>query len=55
MVDQPPNPDTGLRPTEEPPPGIPGWVKVFALIAILLVVLFIMLHLSGLAPTGHGM
>jgi hypothetical protein len=36
-------------------PSIPGWVKAFALIALALVVLFVALHLAGLAPTGHGM
>jgi hypothetical protein len=33
----------------------PRWVKVFGIIAILLVVLFVILHLTGLAPAGHGM
>ena len=55
MANQSPDLDTGARRAADRPPSIPGWVKVFALIAILLVVLFIMLHLSGLAPTGHGM
>jgi hypothetical protein len=32
---------------------IPRWVKVFLLIAIVLVLAFITLHLTGLAPTGH--
>jgi hypothetical protein len=31
----------------------PRWVKVFGIIGLLLVVLFIILHLTGLAPTGH--
>ncbi len=55
MADQPPNPDTSMRPTEDRPPSTPRWVKVFAIIAILLVVLFVILHLTGLAPAGHGM
>jgi hypothetical protein len=33
--------------------AMPRWVKVFGLIAILLVVAFIALHVAGLAPHGH--
>ena len=33
----------------------PGWVKLFGIIAIVLVLLFVVLHLTGLAPVGHGM
>jgi hypothetical protein len=51
-----PNTNIGMRPTEDQSPSIPRWVKVFALIAILLVILFVALHLTGLAPMGgHGM
>ena len=55
MVDQPANPDGGVRPSAARPPSIPRWVKMFAIFAILIVVLFVVLHLSGLAPMGHGM
>ncbi len=36
------------------PPSTPLWVKVFGIIAILLVLLFVILHLTGLSPAGHG-
>ena len=45
---------THEEPDRESAPSTPRWVKVFAIIAILLVVLFVILHLTGLAPTGHG-
>jgi len=32
---------------------MPRWVKVFGIVAVLLVVTFIVLHLTGLAPHGH--
>ncbi len=35
------------------PPGIPRWVKIFAIIVIVLVMLTIILHLSGLNLGGH--
>jgi hypothetical protein len=31
----------------------PRWVKVFSIVAALLVVAFVVLHLAGLAPHGH--
>ena len=35
------------------PPGMPRWVKMFGLVAaILLAVLFVILHLTGLGGTG---
>ena len=46
---------THVKPDRGSPPSTPRWVKVFAIIAILLVVLFITLHFIGLAPMGHGM
>jgi hypothetical protein len=33
--------------------GMPRWVKVFGIVAILLVLTFVILHLTGLAPHGH--
>jgi hypothetical protein len=33
---------------------MPGWVKAFIAAAILLVLAFVILHLTGKAPTGHG-
>ncbi len=34
--------------------GAPRWVKVFGVITIILVVLFVVVHLTGLTPVGHG-
>jgi hypothetical protein len=35
------------------PPSPPRWVYVFGIIATVLVVLFVVLHLSGHAMVGH--
>ncbi len=32
----------------------PRWVKIFGIIAIVLVLLFVILHLTGHSPGGHG-
>ncbi|HKQ05645.1 MAG TPA: hypothetical protein VJ464_10970 [Blastocatellia bacterium] len=34
--------------------GMPRWVKVFGIIAIVVVLLFIILHLTGNSLGGHG-
>jgi hypothetical protein len=34
-------------------PGMPRWVKVFGIIAILLILFIITLHLTSNAPSGH--
>lgn len=39
--------DIRLRSTRGSPTGTPRWVKVFMLIAIVLVLLFVILHLTG--------
>jgi hypothetical protein len=39
------------KPVQE---GMPRWVKVFILVAIVFVVAFVALHITGLAPHGHG-
>jgi hypothetical protein len=31
----------------------PRWVKVFGIVAAILVVAFVVLHLAGIAPHGH--
>jgi hypothetical protein len=54
---------TGMGPDRESPPATPRWVKAFGIIAIVLVLLFVGLHVSGNAPmhtmsfsgTEHGM
>ena len=42
-----------LSPHRDSAPGMPRWVKVFGIIAIVLILLFIILHLTGNAPSGH--
>ena len=50
------------RSTPRTSPSTPRWVKVFVLIAIILVLLFVLLHLTGngfgdhmqLSAIGHG-
>jgi hypothetical protein len=42
-----------VRPTEDRPPRTPRWVKVSGFIAIVVVLLFVVLHLTGLHG-GHG-
>jgi len=42
------------EPDHESLPGTPGWVKAFGAIALVLVVLFVVLYLTGHAPLGHG-
>jgi hypothetical protein len=34
-------------------PGMPRWVKVFGLIALILVLVFVILHLTGRGLGGH--
>jgi hypothetical protein len=45
--------DTGAASDRGSPPSTPLWVKVFGIIALVLVLLFVLLHLSGHAPRGH--
>jgi hypothetical protein len=35
-------------------PRTPRWVKMFGVVAIILVVAFLILHLTGNGPQGHG-
>ena len=44
-------PDRGS--TTSTPPGTPRWVKVLGIIAIVLILLFVILHLTGLSLGGH--
>jgi len=47
------NSDNRLRPSRGSPPGMPRWVKMFGSVtAIVLVVLFVILHLTGLGGMG---
>jgi len=45
MADPPPNSDDD--------PGTPRWVKVFGIIFIVLIVLFVILHLTGRGLGDH--
>ncbi len=36
-----------------PHPGTPRWVKVFGIIAVVLVLVFIILHVTGRSVGGH--
>ncbi len=57
-ADPPSYPDTshvtGVERDRESPPDTPRWVKAFGIGAIVLVLLFAGLHLTGNVPT-HGM
>lgn len=46
MTDPPPDPETGDAAT-------PRWVKVFAITFIILVLLFVIVHLTGGGLGGH--
>ncbi len=56
-------PATHVEPDRESPPSTPRWVKLFGIIAIVLILAFVGLHLTGNAPmhmpgsgaTEHGM
>ena len=44
--------ESGEAPDGEPS-GTPRWVKVFAVIAVIFVLGFVVLHLSGHGPSNH--
>jgi hypothetical protein len=44
--------DNGVRPGRGSPPATPRWVKVSGLIAIIVLVVFVVAHLTGLVGTG---
>jgi len=54
-ADPPPYPgassDSGMEPDPDSPPKTPRWVKAFGIIAVVLLLLFAGLHLTGNAPT----
>ncbi len=56
MADPPPYPDTGgdtgVAPDRESTTGAPRWVKVFGIIGLVLVLLFVVLLLAG--GGSHG-
>ncbi|HEX8932963.1 MAG TPA: hypothetical protein VF788_01950 [Pseudonocardiaceae bacterium] len=57
MPDRPPDPDTGddtrVRPTADRPPSTPRWVKVFGIIAIVVVLIFVVIRFTGVGGS-HG-
>ncbi|MDQ3717022.1 MAG: hypothetical protein M3381_13585 [Actinomycetota bacterium] len=61
MTDPPRYPDrdlaagneTGLRPDRESTTGMPRWVKVSAIVALIVVLLFLVVMLTG-GGAGHG-
>lgn len=46
--------DTGVGADREPTTGIPRWVRVSAIVALVLVVLVVVMLLVGGGPGGHG-
>ena len=46
--------DNGVRPTADRPPGTPRWVKVFAVVAIFVVLLVAIMLLTGHGPGRHS-
>jgi hypothetical protein len=42
---------TGIEPDRESAPSTPRWVKAFGIIAVILILAFAGLHLTGHAPT----
>ena len=45
--------DTRVRPPADRPPSTPRWVKVFGIIAIILLLIFVVIQLTGVGG-GHG-
>jgi hypothetical protein len=58
VADSPRYNDTGTRPDQESPPGMPRWVKWPAIIIGILIVVFVVLQLTGIGgehgPGRHG-
>jgi hypothetical protein len=56
MTDLPDPNKSSMKTTPRPVTGVPAWVIVFAIIAIVLIVLVITLHLMGVDfAGGHGL
>jgi len=58
LADPPPDPDTddgGAGHNRRPAPGTPRWVTVVGIAVLVLVLLFVILHVTGLVgPHMHG-
>jgi len=60
MADQTRRPDTetsdaGVDPHQPSGPGMPRWVKISLIIVVALVLLFVVLHLTGVLSSKHGL
>ncbi len=62
MTDLPPDPsaqpvirdESRQRPDRQSLPGIPRWVKASAIIAVVLLLVFVAIHLAGGGFRGHA-
>jgi len=55
VTDRPPYPDTSGDADREPTTGTPRWVKVFGIIALVVILLFVVVLLTrGPGGRGHG-
>lgn len=45
--------ETQMSPVRRSTPGTPRWVKVLGIAIIVLVLLFVTLHLTGITPMSH--
>lgn len=58
MADPPANPSSREQSDgasdRESAPGTPRWVKIFAVVALVVVAVFIILLLTGHGPAQHG-
>jgi len=53
----PPDPGSGVRPEDEPQPGMPGWVKAGIIALVVVVLVIVTLTLTGVHDPqagGHG-
>ena len=53
MADPPPYPGSGAVPDEESSAGMPRWVKVLGIVALLVLLLFVILHVAFGGFGGH--
>ena len=46
---------THTKPDRGSPPSAPRWVKLFGIIGVVVVVVFVISHLTGTSPFGNHM
>jgi hypothetical protein len=51
----PETPDHRTSPTSSDRPGVPRWVKIFAVVGAAIAALVVVLLLSGHGPSQHGL